>query len=107
MVHLRHGLSAHPKGTDQMRTLLADNTDLVCCFFRTLAGPGLTNRQGVIKSHIDGALVGPGTEPLTPIQKVLAMQRVPLFSGVSATEMRHLAAIAHQIALVPAAIVSA
>ena len=94
-------------GTDQMRTLLADNTDLVRGFFRTLAGPGLTNRQGVIKGHIDDALVGPGTEPLAPIQKVLAMQRVPLFSGVSATEMRHLATIAHQLALVPAAIVSA
>ena len=93
--------------TDQMRTLLADNTDLVRGFFRTLAGRGLTDRKGVIKGHIDAALVGPGTEPLTPIQKVLAMQRVPVFSGMSATEMRHLAAIAHQVALVPAAIVSA
>jgi CRP-like cAMP-binding protein len=93
--------------TDQMRTLLADNTDLVRGFFRTLAGRGLTDRQGIIKGRIDAALVGSGTEPLTPIQKVLAMQRVPVFSGVSATEMRHLAAIAHQIALVPAAIVSA
>ena len=46
-------------------------------------------------------------KPSTPNQKVLAMPRVPVFSGVSATEMRHLAAIAHQVALVPAAIVSA
>lgn len=93
--------------TDQMRTLLADNTDLVRGFFRTLAGRGLTDRQGVIRGHIDAALVDSATGPLTPIQKVLAMQRVPVFSGVSATEMRHLAAIAHQAELIDGAILSA
>ena len=35
------------------------------------------------------------------------MQRVPVFSGVSATEMRHLAAIAHQAELIDGAILSA
>ena len=43
---------------------------------------------------------------LTPIQKVLALQRISVFSRVSATEMRHLAAIVHQVELVENAVLS-
>ena len=91
---------------DQMRTLLADNLDLVQGLFRTLASGGTTDGQAIIDGHLDAALAGPGGEALTPIQKVMAMQRVPVFSRLSATEMRHLAGVAHQIELVQDAIVS-
>jgi CRP-like cAMP-binding protein len=93
-------------GTDEMRTLLADNIDLVQGFFRTLAGRGAPERAAVIKGNLDTALIRPVGEPLTPIQKVLAMQRVPVFSRMSAIEMRHLAAIAHQFELEADAVVS-
>ena len=93
-------------GTDQMRTLLADNIDLVQGFFRTLAGRGAPERTAIIKGNLDTALIRPVGEPLTPIQKVLAMQRVPVFSRMSAIEMRHLAAIAHQFELEADAVVS-
>ena len=91
---------------DQMVTLLADDLDLVQGLFRTLAGRGMTDGRAILEGHLDGALVGPGREPLTPIQRALAMQRVPVFSRLSATEMRHLAGIAHQVDLSPDAIVS-
>jgi CRP-like cAMP-binding protein/HEAT repeat protein len=91
---------------DQMRTLLADNLGLVQGLFRTLANRGMPGGQAIIEGHLDTALVGPGRDPLTPIQKVLAMQRVPVFSRLSATEMRHLAAVAHQVELAPDAVVS-
>ena len=94
-------------GTDEMRTLLADNTDLVQGFFRTLAGRGPKGgAQSVIKGEAGEELVRLASGRLTPIQKVLALQRISVFSRVSATEMRHLAAIAHQVELVEGAVLS-
>ena len=87
-------------GTDDMRTLLADNTDLVQGFFRTLAGRGpSTEEQPVIKGEAGEELARLAAGQLTPIQKVLALQRISVFSKVGATEMRHLAAIARQVKL--------
>ena len=85
---------------------LGEAEDLVQGFFRTLAGRGAPERAAVIKGNLDTALIRPVMEPLTPIQKVLAMQRVPVFSRMSAIEMRHLAAIAHQFELEADAVVS-
>ena len=94
-------------GTDEMRTLLADNTDLVQGFFRTLAGRGPKGgAQSVIKGEAGEELVRLASGRLTPIQKVLALQRISVFSRVSATEMRHLTAIAHQVELVEGAVLS-
>ena len=94
--------------TEQMRTLLADNTDLVQGFFRTLASRGGANRgrRSVTRGEVGEDLVAQADRTLTPIQKVLAMQRISLFAKVSATEMRHLAAIAHQVALEDGAVLS-
>ena len=87
--------------TDEMRTLLADNTDLVQGFFRTLAGRGpKSGERSVMKGETGEELVRLAAGQLSPIQKVLALQRISAFSRVSATEMRHLAAIARQVELV-------
>ena len=82
---------------EQFRGLLSDNTDLVQGLFRTLA-----ERRGAKP----GFLATDASEeierlagPLTPIQKALALQRVPLFSHVSGAEMLYLAAIATQVDL--------
>ena len=82
---------------EQLQTLLADNTDLVQGLFRTLAErrkvkPGFIKAEGPDESE-------PPTGALAPIQKVLALQKIPLFSQVSGTEMLYLAAIARQITL--------
>jgi CRP-like cAMP-binding protein len=83
-------------GRDQFRTLLSDNTELVQGLFRVLAGgpraadrPVMTRRQsGVLKLH-EG--------PLTPIEKVLTLQNVPIFGDVAPDEMLHLASIASEV----------
>ena len=86
--------------TDQMRTLLADNTDLVQGFFRTLAGrDSAGGERSVMKGTVGEDLVTSTGGPLTPIQKVLVLQRISVFSRIGATEMRNLAAIAHQVEL--------
>ena len=93
--------------TDDMRTLLADNTDLVQGFFRTLAGRDpKSGERSVMKGTAGEELERLAAGQLTPIQKVLALQRISVFSRVSATEMRHLAAIAHQVELAEGAVLS-
>ena len=93
--------------SEVMGTLLADNTDLVQGFFRTLAGRGpMSGEQSVIKGEAGEELARLAAGQLTPIQKVLALQRISIFSRVGATEMRHLAAIAHQVELEEGAVLS-
>ena len=82
---------------EQLRTLLADSTDLVQGLFRTLA-ERRGAKPGFIKTDHSGDLEQL-TGDLTPIQKSLALQKIPLFSKVSGTEMFHLAARASQVAL--------
>ena len=83
---------------DETRTLLADNADLVQGLFRTLAGHGPKGwERSVMRSEAGEELVRLAAGQLTPIQKLLALQRISVFSRVSATEMRHLAAIARQV----------
>jgi AAA family ATP:ADP antiporter len=86
--------------TDQMRTLLADNTDLVQGFFRTLAGRDAAGgERSVMRGAVGEDLVTRTGGSLTPIQKVLVLQRISVFSRIGATETRNLAAIAHQVEL--------
>ena len=90
--------------SEQLRTLLADNTDLVQGLFRTLAEqrhvkPGFIKAQGPADPEQP-------TGDLTRIQKVLALQKIPLFSRVSGTEMLYLAAIARQVTLEQGAILA-
>ncbi|HEX5474052.1 MAG TPA: Npt1/Npt2 family nucleotide transporter [Vicinamibacterales bacterium] len=82
---------------DDLQTLLADNTDLVRGLFSTLAGQAgaalpLVTSTGAVADL--GQLAGGGT---TAVEKVLALQRVPMFSRVSADEMLPLAAAARTV----------
>jgi HEAT repeat protein/CRP-like cAMP-binding protein len=83
---------------EELRTLLADNTDLVRGLFATIAArtdsPGCSpvDRTGAARDleHL-------ATGGLLPIEKVLALERVPVLSRVSAQEMAHLASIARTV----------
>ena len=85
--------------TEEMRTLLADNTDLVAGLFTTLAQAMSEQPVQPTGAAADlDALAGGG---LRPVEKVLALQRVPLFSRVSADEMRQLADMAQTVEFRP------
>ena len=91
-------------GHEQLRTLLADNTDLVQGLFRTLA-ERRSARPGFIRTDSETDLAQL-TGDLTRIQRVRALQAIPLFSEVSATELLYLAAIAKQIPLEAGAVLA-
>ena len=83
---------------DELRTLLADNTDLVRGLFTTLAARA--DRATVDNIQSTGA--APALEELAadgvlPVEKILALQRVPVFARIAADEMGALAAIAHTV----------
>jgi ATP:ADP antiporter, AAA family len=89
----------------ELRTLLANNTDLVSGLFTTLAdrfeaGAGPLQQTG---AGADWERLARGG--LAPVERVLALQRVPLFSRVSAEEMQQLAEIAQVVDLEPGATV--
>jgi HEAT repeat protein/CRP-like cAMP-binding protein len=86
---------------EELRTLLSENTDLVIGLFATLADPA-ESAEGLLH-HTSAAdefeaLLADG---LAPVEKVLALQRVPVFSRVSAEEMRFLAEVAQAVTMVP------
>lgn len=82
---------------NELYLLLADNTDLVRGLFATLA-------DRLDEEAIGGQGRGPASAGVpAALGHVLALQRVPLFSRVSAEEMRHLAAVAHAVAMTPGA----
>ena len=84
---------------DELRTLLADNADFVSGLFATIAermtAPDLPVHHATGSRALEQLAVG----GLSPIDKVLALQQVPLFSRVSADEMRHLANVASTVEL--------
>ena len=82
---------------EQLRTLLSDNTALVQGLFWTLAQRHGA-KPGFLRTDASGELERMSGE-LTQIQRVLALQRIPLFTHVSGTELRYLAPIARQIDL--------
>lgn len=82
---------------EELRTLLSENTDLVVGLFATLA-----KREHEDPVHPTGAASELGALAaggLAPVQKVLALQRVPIFSRVSAEEIRPLADIAQVVTM--------
>ncbi|MGB2715842.1 MAG: Npt1/Npt2 family nucleotide transporter [Vicinamibacterales bacterium] len=82
---------------EELRTLLSENTDLVVGLFATLA-----KREHEDPVHPTGAASELGALAaggLAPVQKVLALQRVPIFSRVSADEIRPLADIAQVVTM--------
>ena len=79
---------------EELRTLLADNTDLVSGLFATLADRGGEPDRPVHPTNAVRELAQLAAGGLTPIDRVFALQYVPLFARVSADEMPHLASVA-------------
>ena len=84
---------------DELRTLLADNTDLVSGLFATLSDTTQAVSDAVQPTHAADDLERLAGGGLAPIEKILVLQRVPLFSRVSADEMRELADVARVVRL--------
>ncbi len=82
---------------EELRTLLSDNTDLVAGLFATIV-----QRTGddhpVVKSAAGGVdLEELARSGLTPVEKVLALRRVPLFARMSPEEMGQLSFLARAV----------
>jgi HEAT repeat protein/CRP-like cAMP-binding protein len=83
---------------DELRTLLADNTDLVRGLFATLAERVEPETVADVQSlGSGGELQGLAAGGLQPVEKVLALQRVPVFARIAPDEMAALAAIARTV----------
>ncbi len=81
---------------EEIGALVADNQSLIDGFLRTFVdGDMLADEQRLmVRSGGAPDLIALAAEGVIPIHKVLALQRLPLFSGVSSSEMLHAAAVA-------------
>jgi CRP-like cAMP-binding protein len=86
---------------EELRTLLSENTDLVIGLFTTLAEPGEATEGLVHHTPAAGEFEAFAADGLAPVEKVLALQRVPVFSRVSAEEMRFLTEAAQAVTMTP------
>jgi len=85
---------------DELRTRLADNTDLVRGLFSALAAR--VDPKTVDNMQSTGA--APALEQIAadgvlPVEKILALQRVPVFARIAADEMGALAGITHTVVM--------
>ena len=84
--------------TDELRTLMADNTELVRGLFAEMAnrpdGPGCSAVESTGAARDLERLAKDGIEA---VEKVLALQRVPSFAALNAEEIRQLAGIARSV----------
>jgi CRP-like cAMP-binding protein len=78
---------------EELRTLLADSTDLIAGLFATIVDR-VGDTYTVLATGAAPEFERLADGGITPVEKVLALQRVPLFARVSASEMPQLAAIA-------------
>ena len=83
---------------DELRTLLADNTDLVRGLFATLA----ERVDPVTCANVQSTESAPelqqiATDGVLPVEKILALQRVPVFARIAADEMGAVAGVAQTI----------
>ena len=85
---------------DELRTLLADNTDLVRGLFSALADRVDPKTVDNIQSTgAAPALEQIAADGVLPVEKILALQRVPVFARIAADEMGALAGITHTVAM--------
>ena len=85
---------------DDLLVLLADNTDLVHGLIRTLAESTSADRTPpVMAGRAPGQIARFGTDQPTPIQKVLALEQVPVFTNLASEELFHLGTIARAVSL--------
>jgi CRP-like cAMP-binding protein len=85
--------------SDAIRTLIADNTDLMQGLLRMLANAPQRGDRTVVKGQRSVDAAATSSADLKPIEKVLVLQAIPLFSAVTPEEMLHLAAIAREVPL--------
>ncbi len=86
--------------SDELRTLLADNTDLVSGLFATLTDrPSELPTTFVTATGAERELEQLATGGLSPVEKVLALQQIPMFRQVAADEMLTLATLARSVDL--------
>ncbi len=79
---------------DQLRTLLAENTDLVRGLFATLAEAGTQAWPLVTSTGAAAQFSQLAEDGVTAVEKVLALQRVPIFARVETADMLALSRIA-------------
>ena len=83
---------------EELRTLLADNTDLVRGLFATLAERvGPETWRDIQSIGMADELEGRASGGLQPVEKVLALQRVPVFARIAPDEMSALVRIARTV----------
>ncbi len=85
--------------TDELRSLLADNTELVRGLFAEMSQRAESSVPIVQPTGAARDLEQLAAEGVTPIEKVLALQRVPYFANLSADEMQRLAGIARPMTM--------
>jgi ATP/ADP translocase/CRP-like cAMP-binding protein/HEAT repeat protein len=78
---------------EELRTLLADNTDLVSGLFATLAERSEGAQKPVQATGAARELEQLAQGGLTSIERVLALKYVPIFRRVSADEIQHVATV--------------
>jgi CRP-like cAMP-binding protein len=85
---------------EELRTLLADNTDLVRGLFTTLTNASDGETWPLVVSTGSAAQFAQlSAGGLTPVEKVFALQRVPLFGRLDAPDMLALAHIARTVSI--------
>ena len=89
---------------EELRTLLADNTDLVSGLFATLADYAGEAQRIIHSTPAARELAQLASGGLTAIDRVFALQYVPLFTKVSAEEMQQLATVAAPTTLTAGAV---
>ncbi len=83
---------------EELRTLLADNTDLVRGLFATLADRVEPDTCSDVQSiGMAGELEGLAAGGVLPVEKVLALQRVPVFARIAPDEMSALVGITRTV----------
>ena len=92
---------------DQLLTLLTSNTDFVSGLFRTVAeGRSAARTPAVVSGVAHPELARSEISSLTPIERMLALQQVPMFTTLTTDELAQLAGIAHAVALHEGSILS-
>ena len=90
--------------SEELRTLLSENTELVRGLFSALASDlGEVACDVVQASGTAADFERLAREGVAPVEKLLALERVPMFARLSVEEARHLADISRTFALTPGA----
>jgi len=89
--------------SEEFRVLLSDNIELAQGLFRMLLGTSSENQRPSLRERAvhpeERSLVTGGNKGLKPIEKVLLLQELPVFSRTTAEELLALTAIAQELPL--------